>query len=136
MEEMSMVEEEVVTIHIATTTTRMVLESEIFLVILAVPIGMPFRGAVEYMLAVNADAEKLVAESVATAHEGDVDMEEDDIFQKLILIGMTLSVEDVVAEDAMKGMALDLKKECIDSYVFFHWKYVVYLNYDPNTTSQ
>ena len=51
---MAAVEEEVVAIQIAPTTYAMVLKSKIFLGILVVLIGMPFRGAVENVLSVNA----------------------------------------------------------------------------------
>ena len=52
---------------------------------------------------------------VTTVHVSDVAMEDYGIFQKLILIGLTLAVEDVVAEDAVHRMALALEDKRIYS---------------------
>ena len=71
-----------------------------------------------------------------TEHVEDVAVVEDDRFQKLILIVLTMSVEDVAAEDEVHRMALALEEEHIDSYVVLQCPYVVYLNYDHNTALQ
>ena len=57
-------------IRIAPTTLGMVLTSDIFLGVLAVSIGMPCRAMVEHMLAINADVEGLVADTLMLAHAG------------------------------------------------------------------
>ena len=49
-----------------------------------------------------------MADVVTTACVGDMDVAEDGRFQKLVLIGKTLAVEDVAAEDAVHMMALAL----------------------------
>ena len=51
VEEVAMVEEEVVVLRIAPTTLVTVFIFKIFLGISAVPIGVPFRGTFEHMLA-------------------------------------------------------------------------------------
>ena len=51
----------------------------------------------------------MVGGVVTTAHAGDVAVEEEVIFQKLILIGLTLSVEYVDAWDTVHRMALALE---------------------------
>ena len=57
----------------------------------------------------------MVGGVVTTAHAGDVAVEEEVIFQKLILIGLTSSVEYVEAWDAVHRMALALEEEHIYS---------------------
>ena len=49
-----------------------------------------------------------MADAVRTAHAGGVAVAEDNRFQKLILIGLTLAMEDVATEDAVHTMALAL----------------------------
>ena len=93
---------------------------------------MPFREAFEHMLAVNASVEGMVADTVMTAHTGDVAMEEDNIFHKLILISLNLSVEDVSKEDAVHRMALALEEERTDSYSGPLPPYAGYLNNNHN----
>ena len=56
-----------------------------------------------------------MADAVITAHVGDVAVVEDGRFQKLILIGLTPAVEDVVVKDAVHIMALNLERGVIDS---------------------
>ena len=92
-----LVEENVVVILIAHTTPGMVLTSKRYIRILAVPIGMPFRGAVERMLAVNVSMERLAADALMTGRVGDVAVAEEGRFQKLILIRLAPAVEDVSA---------------------------------------
>ena len=77
-----------------------------------------------------------MADAVTTAHVGDVAVVEDGRFQKLILIVLTMSVEDVAAEDKVHRMALALEEEHIDSYFVLQCPYFVYLNYDHNTALQ
>ena len=67
-----------------------------------------------------------------TAYEGDMAMAEDNIFQKLILIGLTTAVEDVAVVDAVHIMALALEERGIDSYVMSYFPCVVYLNENHN----
>ena len=67
------------------------------------------------MLVVNEAVQSLLADMVTTVCEGGVSMAEDNIFQKLILIGPTPAVEDVVAEDGEHIMELALEEEHIDS---------------------
>ena len=69
-----------------------------------------------------------------TVHVGGMALVEDDRFQNLILIGLTLVMEDVVVEDLVHRMALDLEEECIDSYFVLHWPFVGYLNNEHDTT--
>ena len=92
--------EDVVVIRISPTTTGMVFTSKRFLGISAVPIEVLFMKTVRHMLFVNTSVQRLVADVVRTVHAGDSSVAEDNIFQKLILIGLTPAVEDVVAEDA------------------------------------
>ena len=73
----AMVEEDGVVIWIAPTTPGMVLRSEIFLDISAVPIGMPFGETVKYMLDVNTSMESLELDVVTMAHARDVDVAEE-----------------------------------------------------------
>ena len=87
-----------VAIRISPTTPVTVLTSERFLGISSVPVGMPFRGAVKHVLAVNSDVEGLVVYMVTTAHAGDMNVAENARFQKLILIGRTPLVDDLAAE--------------------------------------
>ena len=61
-------------------------------------------------------------------------MAEDNRYQKLIPIVMTLYVNDVVPEDAVHRMALALEEGHIDSKDVSHRSYVRYLNDDRNTT--
>ena len=100
VEEVAMVEEEVVVLRIAPTTLVTVLIFKIFLGISAVPIEVLFMKTFRHMLSVNTSVQRLVADVVRTVHAGDSSVAEDNIFQKLILIGLTPAVEDVVAEDA------------------------------------
>ena len=98
VEEVAAVEEEVVVIQISPTTPGMVLISKRFRVILALPIGMHFREMVENILSVNEAVQNLVADTVMAVHVGDVVVAEDNIYYKLILIGLNFSMEDVAAE--------------------------------------
>ena len=59
--------------------------------------------------------ESLVADMVTTEHAGELAMEEDGIFQKLKLIGLTPAEEDMVAEGAVSTMDIAFKEERIDS---------------------
>ena len=59
IKEVVVVEEDVVAIQIIPTTPGMLFTSNIFLGISEVPIGMPFRGAVDHILAVNVAMEGL-----------------------------------------------------------------------------
>ena len=72
-----MVEVAMVEIRIAPTTPGMVFTSERFLGISAVPIGIPFRGTIRHMLAVNTAVGCLVIDAVTAVHAGDVAVEED-----------------------------------------------------------
>ena len=83
--------------RIVSIARGMVLKSEMFLIISAVPIGMPFRGMVEYMLSVNSAVEGLMVDAVTTAHAMYVAVVEDNRFQRLILVSLTPSVEYVAA---------------------------------------
>ena len=112
-----MVGEDVLVIRIALKTPRMVLTYDIFLGISTVPIGMPFRGAVGHMLAVNAAVERLAEDVVTEVHVGNMAMAEDDIFQKLVLIGLTMSMDDVAAKYKLHRMSLALEEGIIDSYI-------------------
>ena len=114
-EDVAAVEEDVVSILIDPTTPGKLLTSNIFLGISEVPIGMLFRETVDHMLVVNTAVEIMVVDTVTTAHVGCVAMEEDGRFQKLILIGLTPAVEDVVVKDAVHIMALNLERGVIDS---------------------
>ena len=104
-----------VAIRTAPTTPGTVLISEIFLWISEMPIGMLFRETAKHTLAVNPAVQRLVTDAVTTVHTGDVDVAEDDISQKLILISLNPAMEDVVVEDALHIMALALEEERIDS---------------------
>ena len=68
-----------------------------------------------YTLAVNTFAQIIVGYMVVTVHTGDIDVTEDSITQKLILISITLYIEDLVAEDAVHRMVLALEEVRIDS---------------------
>ena len=70
---------------------------------------------VKHMVDINAVVQRIMADAVMTAHEGDVVVSEDDRSDKLILIGLTLSVEYVVAEDVVHRMSIALEEERIDS---------------------
>ena len=96
-------------IQVAPTTPVRVLISEIFLVISAVPIWIIFRETVTHMLAVNADIKIIVAVVVMVLHAGNVVVEEDVGYQKLILIVLTPAAKDVAAEDVVHIMALALE---------------------------
>ena len=115
VEEAAEVEEDTVKIRIAPTTPGTVLISNIFLGISSVPIGVLFKKEVENMLSVNTDMQSLVVNAVTMAHAGNVDMAEEDISKKLIMIDMTPTVEDVAAKDRVHIMALALEEERIDS---------------------
>ena len=78
-------------------------------------IGIIFRETVEHMLSINAAMKMPVADTVTTVHAEGVAVAEDDRSQKLILIGLTPVVNDVVAEDAVLRMALALEEERIGS---------------------
>ena len=115
VEEVATVREDVVVTRVASKTLVTVLISRRFIGISEVPIGILFRDTVEHMLAVNAAVKRLVVDAEMTVHLWDVAVEEDDIYQKLKLIGQTSSVEDVVAKDVEKKMVLALGEEHIDS---------------------
>ena len=108
-------------IQISPTTPGMVLISKRFLVVLAVPIGMIIRETVHHMVAVNAAVQRIIADAVITVHVGGVDVamaisvDEDDISNKLKLIGKNPAMEDVVTDDAEHRMSLDSEEEHIDS---------------------
>ena len=104
-EEVSMVEEDVMAIQITPTTPGMVLTSEILIGISSVPIWIAFMGKVNYMLAVNRSMERMVVDAVRTEHAGGVAVAEDNIFQNLILIGLTLAMEYVATDDTVHRMA-------------------------------
>ena len=123
-----MVEEDVVVIRISPTTTGMVFTSKRFIGISAVPIGMSFRAIVNHMLDANAAVKGLVEDAVMTAHTGDVAVANYNIFQILILFGLTQYLEDVSAEESVHIMALDLEKDFIHSHVMSHRPYAEYLN--------
>ena len=88
------------------------------------------------MLAINTAMEILVTDVVITVHARDVAMAEYNRFQKLIMICLTLSVEDVVVEYAVHRMALALEGERINSSGMSHWPYVGCLNNDHKMTLQ
>ena len=67
------------------------------------------------MLAVNTSVLRLVLDPETAVHAGDMAMAEQDRSQKLKLIGHTLDVDDVVAEDGEHKMVLTLEEEHIDS---------------------
>ena len=67
------------------------------------------------MLSINVAMKMPVADTVKTVHAEGVAVAEDDRSQKLILIGMTLAVEDVVAEVAVHRMSFALEEERIES---------------------
>ena len=67
------------------------------------------------MSAINEAAKRLVIDLVTTVHKGEVSVAEDSRSHKLIIIGKTPAVEDVVAEDLVHRMALNLEEERIDS---------------------
>ena len=102
-------------IWISPTTPVTMLIFEIFIGISAVSIELLLRETVDYMLAVNTDVEMQVEDVLMAAHAGGVAVAEDGIFQKLILISLTLAIEDVVAEDAVKIMVISLEEERIES---------------------
>ena len=120
MEEVDVIEEDIVAIHIAPTTPGVVLIFDRFLGISAALIGMLFRETSKHMLAVNAAVKNLVADVVIKVHAGGVAVVEYNKFQKLILIGLTLEAEDVVAEDADHRMARASEEERIESQVISH----------------
>ena len=116
MEEVVALEEEdVLSIHITPTTPGTVFISEKCIGILALPIGMLIGETVKNMLAANTAVQSLVADAVTAVHVGNMAVAEDCRSQKLILIVLTLAVEDVVAEDAVHIMALTLEEESIES---------------------
>ena len=115
MEDVADMEEEVVAIRIAPSKPGTVLTSEIFIRILAVPIGMLSREMVEHMLAVNTSMERTEADAVTAVHEGDVDVAEDGTYHKLKLISLTPDVEDVTTKETVNRLALALEEERIDS---------------------
>ena len=78
-------------------------------------IGIIFRETVEYISSVNTAVEMPVADTLTTVHAGGVAVAEDDRYQKLILIGLTPVVNDVVSEGVVSIMALSLEEECIYS---------------------
>ena len=108
MEEVDTVEEDVVVIQISPTTPGMVLISDRFLGISAVPIGVLFRDTVKHLLVINIAVQRLVADAVTTVHAGWVGVAEDNRSQKLKLIGQTPALEDVVLEYVLHIMALTL----------------------------
>ena len=136
MEEVAIGEEEVVAIRISPTRPGMVLISSILICISAVLIGMPVRGMVEHVLAVNETVEGLTEDAVTTDHVEDVATVEGDRFHKLILIGLTPAVEYVATEDMVYRTVLALEDERTESYAVSHCSYVVYLNDDHDTTLQ
>ena len=84
------------------------------------PIGITFRATVENLLAINVDVGGMVADTVMAAHVGDMAEAEDNIFQKLILIGLTPYMKNVAADNAVHKMALDMVEERIDCYIMLH----------------
>ena len=115
MEEVDAVEEDMVVILIYPTTSGTALTFKRFIGISAVTIGMLFSKTVKNMLAINAYIQRMLEDTVTTAHEGDVATAEDDRSQKLILIGMTPFMDDVIAEDAVHRMEPDFEEEHIGS---------------------
>ena len=103
-----------VAIRIAPKTPVTVLIYKICLMISSVLTGMLFRETVGQKLAVNSAVERMVVDTVITAHAGDLDVAEDRIFQKLILIGLTPVVEYLFSEDAVHRMALALNENRIE----------------------
>ena len=89
--------------------------SERFLRISKLMIRMLFRDMVKHMLAVNEAVQRLVADTEMTVHAGEVVMAEEGRSQKLILMGLTPAVKDVVTEDAVHIMALAFEEEHIES---------------------
>ena len=67
------------------------------------------------MLAVNTSTEGLAEDAATMVHVGDVAIAKDIRFQKLILIGLTLAVEDVDTDYAVHRTELNLEEELIDS---------------------
>ena len=114
VEEVAAVEEVLVVILIAPTTPGTVLILNIFIGIAAVPVMMLFRETVNNMLDISTDMQRLVVDVVTTVHAGGMDVAEDDIFQKPILIIPTLAAKDVVTEYAEHIMALASEEEHID----------------------
>ena len=104
-----------VAIRISPTTPGIVLISETFLRISSVPIRMLFRDAAKHMLVVNAAVKMLLENVVTAAHTGDVSVVEGVIYHKMILIGMTPAVADVVADDTVIIMMIALEEERIES---------------------
>ena len=88
------------------------------------------------MLDINAAVERLVTDTVTVEHSGDVAVAEDNRFQKLIMIGLNTTMEDVAEEDTVQRMALVLEEEHIDFYIVLHRPYVGYLNNNHGTTLQ
>ena len=77
--------------------------------ILAVTIWILFKETVQHILFYNTDLQRLVVDVAVKVHAGDVAVEEDDRFHKLILIGLTPAKEDVVAEEMEHRMSLALE---------------------------
>ena len=111
LEEVATVEEDVMEIRIDPKTPGMVLISNRFISISAVPIGMLFRETVEIMLAANTAVQSLVAEAVTAVHAGNADVAEDDRSQKLMLICLTPAVENVATKNAVHIMAIALEED-------------------------
>ena len=91
---------DVVAIQIAPTKPGTMLVSKVFIGISAVLIGMPLRCMVKHTPTVNVDVGGLGLHVVMAAHMEDVVVVEDVRFQKLILIGINLAMEEVTMEDA------------------------------------
>ena len=104
VEDVSVVEEGVMSVQITPITLGMVLISEIFIGISVVSIGILFRETVNHMLTVNTAMKSLVAEAVTKVHAGDMVVAEYIRSQKLKLIGQTSSVEGMVAKDVEHKM--------------------------------
>ena len=75
---------------------------------------MLFRDTVGHMLAISTPVKWLVADAVTVVHAGDVVVTKDGRYHKLILIGLTLFIEDVFSEDAVNIMSVALGKERLD----------------------
>ena len=104
VEDVSVVEEGVMSVQITPITLGMVLISEIFIGISVVSIGILFRETVNHILTVNTAMKSLVAEAVTKVHAGDMVVAEYIRSQKLKLIGQTSSVEGMVAKDVEHKM--------------------------------
>ena len=115
VEEVATVKEVVVAIHIIPKTPGIVLTSQIFIGISAVPFGVLFRKTPEHILSANIAVEIMVTDAVTMGHAGNVAMSEDVIFHKLILISLNLAMEGLVGSCAVHRRALVLKEERIDS---------------------